>query len=52
MMDTEQRIGLFAFAAALLTGCTMALGWGYLKMNGKIMEVLQGEQDKKKKKKK
>jgi len=52
MIGTEQRIGLFAFAAALLTGCTMALGWVYVKMNGKIMEVLQGEQDKKKKKKK
>lgn len=47
-LDTVPRIGLFMFSALLMTGSTMSLKWAYEKMNGKIMETLQAEQDRKK----
>ena len=42
------RIGLFILSANLMAGSTITLKWLYAVMNGKIMETLQGEQNKKK----
>ena len=47
-LETAPRIALFASAALLMAGSTMVLKWVYGSMNGKILEVLQAEQDKKK----
>ena len=50
LLDTVPRMGLFGFAALLMTVSTVGLKWVYEKINGKIMEVLQEEQNKKKSK--
>lgn len=50
MLDTVPKIGLFVFAALLMAGSMVGLRWVYGVLNGKVLEVLQGEQDKKKKK--
>ena len=42
------RIGLFILSATVMTGSTITLKLLYAAMNGKIMETLQGEQNKKK----
>lgn len=47
-LDTVPRIALFVSAALLMAGSTMMLKWVYGTMNGRILEVLQAEQDKKK----
>lgn len=47
-LNTARRIVLFTVAALLMAGSTMMLKWLYGKINGKILEVLQAEQDKKK----
>ena len=48
MLSTGPRIGLFAFAALLMTAGTMGLKWTYGVLNGKVMEGLRAEQEKKK----
>ena len=42
------RIGLFCLSAVVMTGSTVALKRVYASLNGKIMETLQEEQNKKK----
>ena len=47
MLSVGPRIGLFAFAAVLMSGVAMGLKRGYEVLNGRVMEGLQREQYKK-----
>ena len=47
-VDLIGRVGLFALSALLMTGSTVMLKQLYWTLNGKIMETLQEEQNKKK----
>ena len=48
-VDLIGRIGLFVLSAVVMTGSTVTLKRLYAILNGKIMETLQEEQNKKKK---
>lgn len=50
MVSTLPRIGLFAMAASLMAAVGMGLKRLYEALNGKVMEELQKEQNKKKSK--
>ncbi len=47
-VDFVGRIGLFVLSAVVMTGSTVMLKRLYAVLNGKIMETLQKEQNKKK----